>query len=142
MKKFVLEFLKRGLMAAAGGPVILAIIYGNLGATGAAQSFSPHEVSMGILTATLMAFIAGGISVVYQIERLPLLTATMIHAVTLYADYLLVYLLNNWIPREPVVICVFTAIYAGSYALIWLFIYLSTRFRAARINKELRRKNP
>ena len=33
MKKFWKEFLLRGLVAAAGGPVVLAIIYGILGAT-------------------------------------------------------------------------------------------------------------
>ena len=45
-KKYVLESLKRGLMAAAGGPVILAIVYGILGAAGTITSLSPSEVCM------------------------------------------------------------------------------------------------
>ena len=47
MKKFWKEFFLRGLLAASGGPVVLAIIYGILGATGAATLFTPQEVCMG-----------------------------------------------------------------------------------------------
>ena len=91
MKKYVFEFVKRGLMAASGGPVILAIVYGIIGATGEAVSFTPSEVCMGILTVTLMAFIAAGITIIYQMERLPLASAIAIHAGVLYLDYLLMY---------------------------------------------------
>ncbi len=138
MKEYILEFLKRGLMAASGGPVVLAIIYGVLGATGAVEHFTPDEVCMGILTVTLMAFIAAGVGVVYSIERLPLLPATLIHATALYADYLLIYLLNNWISRSAGSIGIFTAIYAGGYTLIWLCIMASIRARTAHINRKLR----
>ena len=41
MKKCVMEFVRRGLMAAAGGPVILAIIYGILGAVGVIETLTP-----------------------------------------------------------------------------------------------------
>lgn len=138
MKKYVLEFLKRGLLAAAGGPVLLAIMYGILGAVGVIDSLTPGEVCMGILTVTLMAFIAAGITIVYTIERLPLMAAVLIHAAALYADYLIVYLLNDWIPRDIAGIGIFTAIYIGGYAVIWLFIYLSTKAKTDRINKKLR----
>ena len=37
MKQFLSMFCKRGLSAAGGGPVILALIYGILGATGEVQ---------------------------------------------------------------------------------------------------------
>jgi len=76
MKQYCLTFLKRGLLAASGGPLILAMIYGILGANGQVTSLAPGEVCMGIVTVTLLAFIAAGIGVVYQIERLPLLSAT------------------------------------------------------------------
>lgn len=140
MKKYVLEFLKRGLMAASGGPIILAIIYGILGATGVVTSFAPGEVCMGILTVTLMAFIAAGVSIVYQIERLPLLPASLIHAAALYFDYLLIYLLNDWIPSSLTGIGIFTAIYVAGYAVIWLSIILSIKAKTDRINKKLRGK--
>ena len=142
MKKFALEFLKRGLLAASGGPVVLAIVYGILGATGAVTSFTPHEVCMGILTVTLMAFISAGVGIVYQIEQLPLLSATFIHAAALYLDYLLVYLLNNWVPRSAAGIGIFTAIYAAGYAVIWLIIMCSIKKNTERINRKLRGDRP
>lgn len=138
MKKYILEFVKRGLMAASGGPVVLAIVYGILGATGTVDALAPGEVCMGVITVSLMAFIAAGVGVVYQMEQLPLLYATLIHVAALYADYLLVYLLNNWIPRSAAGIGIFTAIYFGGYAVIWLFILLSIKVKTARLNRRLR----
>ena len=100
MKKYVLEFMHRGLLAAAGGPVILAIIYGILGATGAVTAFAPGEVCLGFLSITLMAFIAAGITMIYLVEQVPLIWAILIHAGVLYLDYLIMYLLNSWIPKN------------------------------------------
>ena len=138
MKQYCLTFLKRGLLAASGGPLILAMIYGILGANGQVTSLAPGEVCVGIVTVTLLAFIAAGIGVVYQIERLPLISATAIHAGALYLDYLLIYLLNNWIPRDWAFIGVFTLCFAVGYALIWGIILLSIRHRTNRINRHLR----
>lgn len=138
MKKYVTEFIRRGLLAASGGPVVLAIVYGILGSTGTVNSFSPGEVCMGVLTVTLMAFIAAGVSILYQIEHLPLLPATLIHAAVLYGDYLLIYLLNDWIPRNLTGIGIFTGIYVIGYAIIWLFIFLSIKAKTERINQKLR----
>lgn len=137
MKQYCKEFLKRGLLAASGGPVILAIIYGCLGAAGQVTALTPGEVCMGILTVTLMAFIAAGIGVVYQIERLPLLSATAIHAGALYLDYLLIYLLNSWIPRSLSFVGLFTLWFALGYAVVWGIILLSIKCRTRRINARL-----
>ena len=138
MKKYVLEFIKRGLMAASGGPIILAIVYGILGATGKATSFTPNEVCMGTLTITLMAFVAAGISIVYQMEQLPLASAIAIHAGVLYLDYLAMYLLNSWIPRDWTGIGIFTAIFAVGYGLVWVCIYFGIKAKTDRINRKLR----
>ena len=135
MKKYILEFVKRGLMAAAGGPVVLAIIYGVLSRTGAVISLAPGEVCLGILSVTIMAFIIAGISVIYTVESLPLPTAILIHVGVLYLDYLLVYLLNNWLPRSAV--GMFTAIFAVGYALIWLVIYLCIRNSTKKLNEKM-----
>ena len=138
MKKYVLEFIKRGLMAASGGSIILAIIYGILGATGKATSFTPNEVCMAILTTTLMVFVAAGISLVYQMEQLPLASASAIHAGVLYLDYLVMYLLNSWIPRDWTGIGIFTAIFAVGYGLVWVCIYCGIKAKTDRINRKLR----
>ena len=141
MKKTVLTFLKRGLMAAGGGPVVLAIVYGILGKTGVMETLTPGEVCMGILTVTVMAFIAAGVTVVYTLERLPLASAMLIHGGVLYLDYLLMYLLNRWIPRDLTGIGIFTAVFAMGYALVWLCIFLSIRAKTDRLNQKLRGGN-
>ena len=138
MKKYVLEFVKRGLMAASGGPVILAIIYYILGATGTVTAFTPNEVCLGILSITVMAFIIAGISMIYTVESLPLPMAILIHAGVLYLDHLLVYLMNSWLPRNA--IGTFTAIFAAGYAIVWMVIYLCIRAKTKKLNEKLRAK--
>ena len=138
MKKYVFEFMHRGLMAAAGGPVILAIIYGILGATGAVTAFAPGEVCLGILSITLMAFIAAGITMIYQVEQLPLISAILIHAGVLYLDYLIMYLLNSWIPKNWQAIGGFTLIFAVSFALVWIIIWLCIRAKTRKLNERMR----
>ena len=142
MKKYIPEFIKRGLMAASGGPIVLAIVYGIIGATRGASGFTPGEVCTGILSVTLMAFIAAGITVVYQMERLPLVSAIALHAGVLYLDYLVMYLLNSWIPRNWLGIGVFTAIFAVGYGLVWVCIYFSIKAKTERINRKLREEMP
>ena len=138
MNKHVKEFLLRGLTCAAGGPLVLAIIFAILGAQGVATSLAPAEVSTAIVSVTVMAFIAAGITMVYQIEQLPLPCAILIHGGVLYADYLLMYILNRWIPRNWQAIGIFTAVFAAGYALIWAVIYLTIRAKTERINKKLK----
>ena len=136
MKKYALEFLKRGSMAAAGGPVVLAIVYGILGATGVASSLMPQEVCLGILSITLMAFVAGGITMIYTVESLPLISTILIHAGVLYLDYLIMYLLNSWLPRGG--IGVFTVIFFVGFALVWVVVYLCIRHKTENLNQKLK----
>ena len=137
MKKFIKDFLLRGLIAAAGGPVVLAVIYGILGKTGAVTSLTPEEVCRGILSITLLALVVGGMTTIYQQERLPLVTAILIHGGVLYLTYILIYLFNGWLQQKLVPILVFTGIFLVSYALIWLCIYLFERSKITRINQKL-----
>ena len=136
MKKYVLEFVKRGLMAASGGPLILAIIYGVLDATKTVTVLTPAEASMGILSITVMAFIAAGITMIYQVESLPLPMAILIHGGVLYLDYLMIYLLNSWLPGNAVGI--FTIIFFAGFALVWLVIYLCIRVKTKKLNEKMK----
>ena len=137
MKKYVKEFLLRGLTACAGGPVVLAIIYGILGACGTVETVTTLEACKGILTITLMAFLAAGVTVVYQIEELPLFPAILIHGIVLYLDYLLIYLVNGWIAKGSAPLAVFTLVFVVGYALTWLVIYLVTRNSTKKVNRML-----
>lgn len=140
MKKFWKEFFLRGLICASGGPIVLAIIYGILGATGAVEHFSPNEVCMGILTITLLAFTAAGMTAIYQIEQLPLPTMILLHGGVLYIAYILIYLLNGWILNQLKPILVFTGVFIAGYGLIWTIIYHIERSKAEKINKMLKNK--
>ena len=141
MKKFAKEFVLRGLLAAGGGPVVLAIIYGILGKAEVVSSFSPNEVCMGILTVTLLAFTAAGMTAIYQLEQLPLICAILIHGAGLYTVYILIYLLNGWLQQRLIPIAIFTAAFLAGYAVIWLIIYRITKNNTDRINKKLK-NNP
>ena len=137
MKKFGKEFLFRGLMAAGFGPIVLAIVYGILGATGVAASFSPREVCLGIVSVTVLAFTVAGMTAIYQLEQLPLICAILIHGAGLYAAYILVYLINGWLQNQLVPILVFTAIFVAGYAVIWLIVYHITKARTRQLNSKL-----
>ena len=140
MKPLVKEFCRKGLMAAAGGPVILAVVYYLLERYGVLVSLSVGEVVRGILTVTLLAFIAGGIPVVYRAERLSLMAATLIHALTLYADYILIYLFNGWLKNAGTPILVFTLIFFAGYGVIWLFIFKGVKANVERLNRNMGEK--
>lgn len=138
MRPFLKEFLLRGMLAASGGPVVLAIIYGTLTANGTVEQFSGTEVCMGILSVTLLAFIVGGMTAVYQMEQLPLLSAILLHGAGLYIAYILVYLLNGWLQRQLIPILVFSGIFLIGYGLIWLVIYLVTSSKAKKLSRALK----
>lgn len=139
MKRFLKEFLLRGLICAGGGPIVLAVIYGILGATGTVQSLDPQEVCMGILTIALLAFTAAGMTAVYQMEQLPLPMKILLHGGALYIVYFLTYLVNGWLENDIVPILVFTGIFIAGYALIWFIIYRVEKAKAEKLNKLLKR---
>lgn len=139
MKQFWKNFLFRGLVSAAGGPLVLAIIYGIQGATGEVTSLTPREVCLGILSITLLAFTVAGMTAIYQVEKLPLASAILIHGGVLYATYLLIYLINGWLQKGIIPIMVFTGIFLVVYILIWIVIYCTERAKIRKLN-EIRKK--
>ena len=139
MKTFWKEFLFRGLICASGGPIVLAIIYGILGATGTVTTVSAQEICVGFLTITLLAFIAAGMTAVYQLEQLPLPMMILLHGGALYLAYILTYLLNGWLLFDLTSILVFTAIFLVCYAIIWLIIYCVERSKAEKLNNILKK---
>ena len=138
MKKFIKDFCVRGMMFAWGGPVIMAVVWLCLKASGVLSELSIGQAALGIFSTALMAFVAAGISVVYQMENLPKPFAGLIQASVLYIDYLGIYLLNGWVPVNK--IGVFTLIFVGGFVLIWSSIYIPIRVKVAKMNKMMRRQ--
>ena len=140
MKKFVLEFLRRGLIASGIGPIVLAIVYLILQQTAAVETLSVNQVCISIFSITALAFIAGGLNSIYQIERLPLMVAILIHGSVLYIGYLGTYLLNDWLDFGIIPIVVFTAIFVVGYIVIWAIIYSVIKRNTEKLNKMLKKK--
>ena len=138
MKVFFKEFFKRGFISAWGGPFVLAIIYFIVGKLENVQSIPIDEVSLGILSITFMAFTAGGITAIYQNDFLPIASSILIHAAVLYFDYLIMYLLNDWLPRSE--IGIFTAIFVAGFAIIWVIIYFCSKRKIDSLNKLCKEK--
>ena len=140
MKKFVLEFLRRGLIAAGIGPIVLAFVYLILQQASAIETLSVNQVCIGIFSITALAFIAGGMNAIYQIERLPLMVAILIHGGILYISYLVTYLLNDWLDFGALPIIVFSAVFVVGYIVIWAIIYSVIKKNTAKLNKMLKQK--
>lgn len=140
MKKFVLEFLRRGLIASGIGPIVLAIVYLILQQTAAVETLYVNQVCIGIFSITALAFIAGGMNAIYQIERLPLMVDILIHGGILYISYLVTYLLNDWLDFGALPIIVFSAVFVVGYIVIWAIIYSIIKRNTAKLNKMLKEK--
>ena len=79
MKKYLCDFVRRGMTAAGFGPMILAVLYLILHKQGVIEMLTVKEVCLGIVSLSALAFVAGGMNVVYQVEQLPLMIAILIH---------------------------------------------------------------
>ena len=141
MKKWILEFLHRGLVACGLGPLVLAVIYLILRRYAGVETVTVDQLCRGIFSLTALAFLAGGMNVVYQLERLPLMAAIMIHGVVLYCGYLATYLLNDWLKWGRAPILIFTLIFVFGYLTIWVFIYGITRKKTEMLNEKFKQNN-
>ena len=141
MKKNVKEFIRRGMVACGFGPLVLAVLYQILQSQGIMESMTVDEVCLGIVSLSVLAFIAGGMNVIYQIERLPLMLAILIHGGVLYISYLATYLINGWLEWGMTPVLVFTGIFVGAYLIIWMIIYSATKKHTDKLNEALKQQN-
>ena len=140
MKTYCSQFIHRGLIACGFGPVVLAVIYLVLHGVAGLETLTVAQVCTGILSLTALAFVAGGMNVLYQVERLPLTVAILIHGIVLYIGYLATYLLNGWLEGGMTPFLVFTGIFVVGYLVIWAVIYALTRRSTCKVNALLREK--
>ena len=140
MKKVALEFLRRGVMSCGVGPIILAVLYLILHHNGVVENVSVKELCVGIFSLSALAFVAGGINALYQLERLPLMAAILIHGSVLYVSYLVTYLVNGWLELGRVPLLVFTGIFVVCYLVIWAVIYFVIKRKTKNLNKMLKEK--
>ena len=140
MKKFISEFLLRGLVACGFGPIFLAILYLILQQSGVVYTLTVNQACIGIFSIAALAFITGGMNAIYQIERIPLMIAILIHGIVLYIAYLCTYLLNSWLELGAIPVLIFTAIFIAGYIMIWAVIYSITKKNTSKLNEILVKK--
>ena len=140
MKRKSLEFFRRGMIACGIGPIVFVIVCLIVQRQAGVQSLTVEQVSMGILSLSALAFIAGGMNMIYGIERLPLAVAILIHGCVLYVSYLGTYLLNGWLAWGIAPILIFSGIFAVGYLVIWTVIYFAALRNTARLNEKLNQK--
>ena len=140
MKKLITEFFRRGLIACGFGPIVLAVLYLILHYKGLIDTLTVNQVCTGIFSITALAFTAGGMNAVYHIERLPLMSAILIHGIILYFSYLGAYLINDWIEWGTTPILVFSGIFVVGYMAVWAIIGCVTKRNTKKLNKMLKEK--
>jgi len=140
VKKYILEFIRRGFIACGLGPLVLAVLYLVMQRQGAVETLRVNQVCTGIFSLSALAFVAGGMNILYQIERLPLMVAILIHGFVLYFSYLAVFLVNGWLERGILPLLVFSGIFVVGYLAIWAIIYSILRKNTEAVNKQLKEK--
>ena len=137
IKNPVKEFFLRGLIFAGGGPIIVGIVYLILQYALEDFSLSGTQVFVAILSTYLLTFVHAGSGVFHQIESWSLGKSALCQLGLLYLCYTVCYVMNSWIPFEPIALAIFTAIFVGGYGVIWLAVYLSVNATVRRLNKKL-----
>lgn len=137
MNIHVKQFLRRGMLFGGFGPIVAGIVYAILQVTLSDFALTGTQVLLAIVSTYLLAFVQAGASVFNQIEHWPLAKSLLCHFGTLYLAYSLCYLANTWIPFEPMVLLIFTVIFAVAYLVIWLTVYSIVKYTSRRLNKKI-----
>ncbi len=137
MNSYLKSFLQRGVVFGGLGPIITGIVFAILELTLPDFSLGGVEVLLAIVSTYLLAFTQAGASVFNQIEHWPVAKSLLCHFGCTYLGYLGCYLVNSWIPFEPMVIVIFSAIFAVVYLAIWLSIYFAIRATRKKLNQKI-----
>ncbi len=139
MKNNVKEFFKRGMMFSGLGPIILGIIYLILEKTVEGFDLSGYQVFTAILSTYMIAFVQAGASVFNQIEEWPIAKSMLFHFSSIYAVYVLSYVINSWIPFKVEVVLLFTAVFAAIYLAVWLTVYVCIKIVSQKLNSKIKK---
>lgn len=133
MNNYAKIFLLRGMLFGGFGPLVAGVVFvciPDVVLTG-------REVLLAVVSTYLLAFVHAGASVFNQIEHWSLPKSLLCHFGSLYLAYSLCYVVNSWIPFEPMVLAVFTLIFVAIYFVIWGIVYLCVRGESRKLNTKL-----
>lgn len=138
MNIYLKQFLHRGLIFGGFGPIVTGIVFFVLSLTLDNFSLTGGQVLLAITSTYLLAFVHAGVSVFNQIEHWSLGKSLLFHFLALYLAYSICYVANSWIPFEPMVLLIFTAIFVAVYFVVWLTVYLVVRSIEKKLNQKLK----
>ena len=138
MNRYVKEFLRRGLMFAGFGPIVLGAIYAIVERTTEGFSLTGTEIFVAILSIYILAFVQAGATVFESVEEWSLPKVLFFHFSALYVTYVCCYLVNSWIPFDIRVILLFTAVFAAGFFTIWAAVYFTVKLTTRKMNEKLR----
>jgi len=137
MNKNIKNFLQRGIAFGGFGPIIGGIVFLILDFTIKDFSLSGYQIFLAIISTYILAFVQAGASVFNQIEEWPLTKSLFFHFATLYVAYVGCYLINTWIPFEPIAVLIFTGIFVVVYFVVWITVYLIIKATTKKLNSKL-----
>lgn len=137
MNKNIKNFLQRGIAFGGFGPIIGGIVFLILDFTIKDFSLSGYQVFLAIISTYILAFVQAGASVFNQIEEWPLTKSLFFHFATLYVACVGCYLINTWIPFEPIAVLILTGIFVVVYFIVWVTVYLIIKATTKKLNSKL-----
>lgn len=140
MNKYLKNFLIRGLIFGGFGPIILGAVLCMVDLSGIDLELNGVDILLAILSTYILAFVQAGASVFNQIEHWSLARSLGLHFSVLFIVYTFTYLVNSWIPFEPMAILIFCLIFVLIYFTVWLTVYFSVRAYTKRMNEKIGRK--
>ena len=138
MNRYLKDFLHRGLIFGGFGPIVVAIVFMCISLADRGFSLTANQILLATVSSYLLAFVQAGVTVFNQIEHWSTVKSLLCHFVTLYATYSVCYVVNSWIPFEPMVLVIFSVIFAVLFFVIWTIVYLSVRVTSKRFNSQLK----
>lgn len=137
MNKYVKQFFMRGLIFGGFGPIVLGIIFFCIEKSGVALGLDGGDILIAIISTYAIAFVQAGASVFNQIEHWPLAKSLGLHFSALFAVYSLTYVINSWIPFEPLALLFFCLVFIVIYFAVWLTVYFSTKAYTKKMNAKI-----
>lgn len=138
MNQYVKSFLHRGLVFGGFGPIVVAIVFMCISFGNDDFCLNALQILLATVSSYLLAFVQAGVTVFNQIEHWSTVKSLLCHFSTLYAAYSVCYVVNSWIPFEPMVLVIFTAVFVLLFLAIWGIVYFSVRLTSKKFNSQLK----